>query len=109
MAVGMNAALGAYQQALDRSRAATERNLGTSEAKGPDAVSDFTAALRQAAGGVAEDLKAGEAATIKAAAGQADVNEVVLAISKAELALQTMTTVRDKALQAYQEIMRMPI
>lgn len=38
-----------------------------------------------------------------------DLTEVVMAVSKAELALQTATTLRDRMVQAYQEIMRMPI
>ena len=37
------------------------------------------------------------------------VHEVVQAISRAELTLQTLITVRDKAIEAYQEIQRMPI
>jgi flagellar hook-basal body complex protein FliE len=34
---------------------------------------------------------------------------VVAAVSKAELALQTTVTIRDRVVQAYQDIMRMPI
>jgi flagellar hook-basal body complex protein FliE len=34
---------------------------------------------------------------------------VVTALAKAELALQTTVAVRDRVVQAYQEIMRMPI
>jgi flagellar hook-basal body complex protein FliE len=33
----------------------------------------------------------------------------VLAISRAELALQTAVTVRDRVVAAYQDVMRMPI
>jgi flagellar hook-basal body complex protein FliE len=34
---------------------------------------------------------------------------VVLAVSRAEMALQTATTLRDKVVAAYQDVMRMPI
>jgi flagellar hook-basal body complex protein FliE len=34
---------------------------------------------------------------------------VVQAVSRAELALQTTTAIRDRVVSAYQEIMRMPI
>jgi flagellar hook-basal body complex protein FliE len=34
---------------------------------------------------------------------------VVLAVSRAEMALQTATTLRDKVVSAYQDVMRMPI
>lgn len=48
--------------------------------------------------------------TTAVASGQnVAVHEVVAAISKAELTLQTLVTVRDKAVEAYQEIMRMPV
>ena len=44
-----------------------------------------------------------------AAAGKADVNEVITAVSEAELTLQTVVALRDRVIQAYQEILRMPI
>ena len=40
---------------------------------------------------------------------QADLNEIVTAVNNAEMTLQTVVAVRDKVIQAYQEIMRMPI
>ena len=46
---------------------------------------------------------------MKAAMGEADLNELIVAVSKAELTLQTVVTVRDRAIQAYQDILRMPI
>jgi len=47
--------------------------------------------------------------TVKAIANQADLNEVVTAVSSAELTLQTVVAVRDRVIQAYQDIIRMPI
>ncbi|WP_346914421.1 flagellar hook-basal body complex protein FliE [uncultured Roseibium sp.] len=41
--------------------------------------------------------------------GKTDVVDVVTAISETELALETMVTVRDRVISAYEEIMRMPI
>jgi hypothetical protein len=38
-----------------------------------------------------------------------NLTEVVTAVSKAQLALQTATTIRDRMVQAYQQIMQMPI
>ena len=35
--------------------------------------------------------------------------DLIMAISKAELTLQTMVTIRDRATQAYNQIMQMPI
>jgi len=42
-------------------------------------------------------------------AGQANVTEVVTALANAESTLNTVVTVRDRVISAYQEILRMPI
>ncbi len=42
-------------------------------------------------------------------AGKAELVDVVTAISSAEASLETVMAVRDQVIQAYQEIMRMPI
>ena len=54
-------------------------------------------------------LNEGEMQSLKAAAGTADLTDVVTAMSQAEVTLQTVVTVRDRVVQAYQEILRMPI
>ena len=50
-----------------------------------------------------------ESLSIQGISDKADVSKVVTAVSEAELTLQTVVTVRDKVLEAYKEIMRMPI
>ena len=37
------------------------------------------------------------------------MNKVVTAVAEAELTLQTVVTIRDKVIEAYRDIMRMPI
>lgn len=54
-------------------------------------------------------MKKGEAVSAKAAVGKADLTEVVTAVTNAEVTLQTVTAVRDRVVNAYQEILRMPI
>ncbi len=41
--------------------------------------------------------------------GKADLREVVLAVNNAELTLETVVAVRDKVINAYSDILRMPI
>ena len=65
--------------------------------------------LKQAVDGAVGDLKQGEAMSLKAATGKADITEVVTAMSYAEMTLQTVTAVRDRVISAYQDILRMPI
>lgn len=53
-------------------------------------------------------LKA-EKASLAAAAGRADIVDVVTAVAAAETTLETVIAVRDQVINAYQEILRMPI
>ena len=50
-----------------------------------------------------------EALATKALAGKADITSVVTAVANAEIALNTIVAVRDRAISAYQDIIRMPI
>jgi flagellar hook-basal body complex protein FliE len=71
--------------------------------------SDFSSLLKQAVREAADVAYKGERMSIAAAAGKADVTEVITAMSEAEVMLQAVTTVRDKVISAYQEIIKMPI
>ena len=46
---------------------------------------------------------------MQAVANQADLNDIVTAVNNAEMTLQTVVAIRDRVIQAYQEILRMPI
>ena len=70
---------------------------------------DFASVLQDAAKGAIGALKQGETATAAGIAGKADIREVVAAVTNAELTLETVVNVRDKVINAYNEIMRMPI
>lgn len=54
-------------------------------------------------------LERGEQASIGLMTGRADPHSVVEAIAAAELAIETAVTLRDKVVEAYQEILRMPV
>ena len=77
---------------------------------GSPAVSgDFGAALESS---IQDAIHAGESADNAATqtlTDQGDLTQVVTAISHAELTLQTATAIRDRVVQAYQDIMKMPI
>ncbi len=54
--------------------------------------------------------KAAEAATEDLATGKTrNIHEAILAMEMADTSLRLMVTVRNKAIEAYQEIMRMPV
>ncbi len=69
----------------------------------------FGAVLQRAIQGVVDTGHAAEAKSMEAIAGNGNLTDVVTAVSKAELALQSATAIRDRVVQAYQDIMRMPI
>ena len=51
----------------------------------------------------------GEQASLQAATGKADLAQVTEAVNNAEVAVQTVSAMRDRVVAAYQDIMRMPI
>ena len=65
--------------------------------------------VRDALGNAIETSRAAEVASTEALTGQADLADVVVAVNNAEMTLQTVVSIRDKVIQSYQEIMRMPI
>ena len=56
-----------------------------------------------------ETMRAGEDAAKAGMIGTADAHSVVQALAASELAIETAVTVRDKVVEAYQEILRMPV
>ena len=66
-------------------------------------------AFRLASGDFLETLRAGEETVKAGLAGRADPQAVVEALAATELAVQTAVAVRDKVVEAYQEILRMPV
>lgn len=90
-----------YSQALAAARPAAMpeapagRTVGEAFAA---ATTDFMATLR-----------AGEETVKTGLAGRADPQAVVEALAATELAVQTAVAVRDRVVEAYQEILRMPV
>jgi flagellar hook-basal body complex protein FliE len=73
------------------------------------AAGSFAEALGRAAQDTVETMHAADAATEAGIMGNASATEVVMAVARAELALQTTVAIRDRVVQAYQDVMRMPI
>ncbi len=57
-----------------------------------------------------DSQKNAQALSLASANGEnVPMHKVIEAVSQAELTLQTLVTVRDKAVEAYQQIQQMPI
>jgi flagellar hook-basal body complex protein FliE len=92
---------------------AANQNLASGPRR-PDAAGaaegqSFGTLLSGAIADVAETGKVAEAQAVAAAAGRADVVDVVTAVAESEAALETLVAVRDRVIAAYEDIMRMPI
>ena len=70
---------------------------------------DFSSLLNHAISGAIEAGQDADTKATNAISGQGDLTDVVTAVSRAELALQTTVAIRDRVLQAYQDIIKMPI
>ena len=70
----------------------------------------FASMVRDAASQVVGTMRGAEQASVRAVSGQGgDLNNVVMAVANAEVSLQAAVAVRDKVIQAYMDIVRMPI
>lgn len=105
--IGSPTAAAAYQAIQAQTGAAA--GAGAAAEAGKPAESGFAAMLEDAARSAVDTLGGAEKATVKAAAGEADLLEVVSSVHDAESTLRTVVAVRDKVVQSYQEILRMPI
>ena len=68
-----------------------------------------TACCKQVANDAISTMKTGEAASISGIQGKESTQSVVEALMSAEQTLQMAVAVRDKVVQAYQEVSRMSI
>ena len=69
----------------------------------------FNDMLKNALGQVAQAGHRSDAQSTALAAGKANIVDVVTAVAETEVAVNALVSVRDKVVQAYEEIMRMPI
>jgi flagellar hook-basal body complex protein FliE len=70
---------------------------------------DFAGLVKGAIREAVKISQESERASIAAVNDRADLSSVVTAVAEAEVALQTVVAVRDKVIDAYKEIVRMPM
>jgi flagellar hook-basal body complex protein FliE len=69
----------------------------------------FEAAIGRAMDQATQASRSAEDTTRAALVGHAGTTDVVMAVTRAELALQTAVALRDRVVAAYQDVMRMSI
>ena len=70
---------------------------------------NFGELVKEAVGALHRTTQASDAQTQAMAAGKANIVDVVTAVAETEVAINTLVSVRDKVINAYEEIMKMPI
>jgi flagellar hook-basal body complex protein FliE len=84
---------------------AKPRAISDNSGDGPN----FGAMLKDALGSVAAAGKASDAQSQAMVTGKANIVDVVTAVAETETAVQALVSVRDKMINAYEEIIRMQI
>ena len=97
-----NPALAAYAQAANRATGGPrDDQTGASQSFGNLLANTIDNAI--------DANRKSENTAIQAASGQSSLQDVVEAVNAAEISLQTVVSIRDRVISAYQEILRMPI
>ncbi len=99
------AAVRAYQQAAQKLQNPVADANESQEALAPN----FSGMVKDVVNQATASVKNAEQMAALGATGQAPLVEVATALSAAEVTLETVVAVRDKVIQAYQEILRMPV
>ena len=87
----------------------SDPSAGLAKAAGDAGGPSFGSLLKDVVGSVLEAGHKSDAQQQALATGKANIVDVVTAVSETEVAVQTLVSVRDRMIQAYEEIMRMPI
>jgi flagellar hook-basal body complex protein FliE len=69
----------------------------------------FGAMLKDALGSVLDAGRKSDAQTVAMTNGKANVMDVVTAVAETDVAVSTLVSVRDRVIQSYEDIMKMPI
>jgi flagellar hook-basal body complex protein FliE len=86
-----------------------QRYADARPATSPDEHADALSAAKNVAIDFAAALAEGEETAKSAMVGNADPHSLVTALAQTELVVETAVTVRNKVVEAYQEILRMPV
>lgn len=108
MSMPISAATNAYSQAQKLISDAGKAMPGQ-EQPVTQQMPDFGEMVSQNVQSVAESGQVSDQMTVDMVNGNANIVDVVTAIAETELAIESVVAVRDRVIQAYEEIMRMPI
>ncbi|MCL2672814.1 MAG: flagellar hook-basal body complex protein FliE [Alphaproteobacteria bacterium] len=108
--INFNNAMKAYQAAMDNVTAAEKGIAAPARSTAAGAADGaFSRMFTDAVGRAETTIAKSEQASMQAIAGQIDLQSMVDAINRADMLVSAITSVRDKAVTAYNQIMNMQI
>ena len=85
--------------------AALTKGPGDTAANGPN----FGSLLKDTMSSLTKTARNSDAQTVALVNGKSNIVDVVTAVAETEVAIDTLVSVRDRVIQSYEEIMKMPI
>ena len=84
-------------------------SLGRGTAPSESSAPNFSAVLKDVINAVSDAAQKSDAQAHAVATGKSNMVDVVTAVAETETAVQTLVSVRDKVIAAYEDILKMPI
>jgi flagellar hook-basal body complex protein FliE len=84
-------------------------SLGGGAAASESSAPNFSAVLKDVINAVSDAAQKSDTQAHAVATGKSNMVDVVTAVAETETAVQTLVSVRDKVIAAYEDILKMPI
>jgi flagellar hook-basal body complex protein FliE len=84
-------------------------SLGRAAAVTPASAPNFSTVLKDVINAVSDAAQKSDVQAQAVATGRSNMVDVVTAVAETETAVQTLVSVRDKVIAAYEDILKMPI
>jgi flagellar hook-basal body complex protein FliE len=84
-------------------------SLGGGAATSESSAPNFSAVLKDVINAVSDAAQKSDTQAHAVATGKSNMVDVVTAVAETETAVQTLVSVRDKVIAAYEDILKMPI
>lgn len=101
----INNAVGAYANTMKQLTGGAD----AAETASPAGAPSFGDLLKESVKGAIDAQHRSEDVAAKSLIGKADMTDVLQAVNDAEIALNTVLAIRDRVVQAYEQVMRTPI
>lgn len=109
MAISPISAMNAYAAAAAAGTGSGDAGKAAAKTAGANPLGEFSNFLEDSVKDAETQMGKAEQLSAQAAMGKAELVDVVTAIAAAETSLETMLSIRDEVIRAYQDVMKMTI